>query len=273
MKQKNDFSVIISTCDKFSDLWKANVLLLNQNWGDRNADTYLVSDKERDEKFQDVQLICAGESTEITERLRYALDKVTTKYILFTLDDYFLTEPIDNNKILEDIELMEKNNLDYLCLFNISKHCLRKEKAKKIEGYKNCYVRNVYEGDYKVILYPGLWRTDFMKKTVSKTMNAWQYEVALTGMARELKAECGVSNNNEFPFLDVIRKGKLLRKADRYFKKNPIYTTDREIMKAKDEYMITIKTILRNWLPQKLFKAMKRYMIKRGHTYYSPVDD
>lgn len=273
MSENNNFSVIISTCDNFSDLWEANVKLLNENWKDRNAETFLVTDCPREADLQEVSLICAGEGTEITQRLKYALENVKTKYILFTLDDYFLTKSIDNSVILKDIQMMEDNNLDYLCLFKVSINSLRREKAQKIKNHKKCYVRNCFEGDYKVILYPGLWRTDFMKKTVEETLNAWQYEVALTGMARDLNAKCAVSNNNEFPFLDVIRKGKILRKANRYFKKNPIYSSDREIMKATDEAKITIKTFLRNWLPKGLFKSIKRFMIKRGHTYYSPIED
>ena len=41
MEMNEDLSVIISTCDKFSDLWDANIQLLNQNWADRNAETFL----------------------------------------------------------------------------------------------------------------------------------------------------------------------------------------------------------------------------------------
>ena len=41
---ENNFSIIISTCDKFSDLWDAHILLLNQNWADRNVETFLVTD-------------------------------------------------------------------------------------------------------------------------------------------------------------------------------------------------------------------------------------
>lgn len=47
---------------------------------------------------------------------------------------------------------------------------------------------------------------DFMDKTLTKKLNAWQYEVALTNMARQLNARCADSRRGEFPILDVIRK-------------------------------------------------------------------
>lgn len=87
---ENNFSIIISTCDKFSDLWDAHILLLNQNWADRNVETFLVTDKPTDRTFKNVTVVAAGEGTEITERLKAVLPLIKTEYVLFTLDDYFL---------------------------------------------------------------------------------------------------------------------------------------------------------------------------------------
>ena len=60
---ENNFSIIISTCDKFSDLWDAHILLLNQNWADRNVETFLVTDKHTDRTFENVTVVAAGEGT------------------------------------------------------------------------------------------------------------------------------------------------------------------------------------------------------------------
>ena len=100
---ENNFSIIISTCDKFSDLWDAHILLLNQNWADRNVETFLVTDKPTDRTFENVTVVAAGEGTEITERLKVVLPLVKTEYVLFTLDDYFLTEKISTQALNEDI--------------------------------------------------------------------------------------------------------------------------------------------------------------------------
>lgn len=55
----NNFSIIISTCDKFSDLWDAHVQLLNQNWADRNVETFLLTDKPTDRKFKNITVVAA----------------------------------------------------------------------------------------------------------------------------------------------------------------------------------------------------------------------
>ena len=71
----------------------------------------------------------------------------------------------------------------------------------------------VYAGDYIISLYAGIWRKDFMEKTLTKPRNAWQYEVASTNMARQLNARCADSRRGEFPILDVIRKRKSINKG------------------------------------------------------------
>ena len=112
MVMENNFSIIISTCDKFSDLWDAHVLLLNQNWADRNVETFLVTDKPTDRAFENVTVVAAGEGTEITERLRAVMPLIKTEYVLFTLDDYFLTERISTQAVNEDIQIIEKHQID-----------------------------------------------------------------------------------------------------------------------------------------------------------------
>lgn len=263
----SNITVLISTCEKFSDLWEAHVQLLNQNWPDRNAVTYLVTDKPTDKKFENVTVFAAGEGTEITERLKAVMPLINTEYILFTLDDYFLTEKISTKKIEQDILDMQKHNIDYLRLFIMTKKSLKNRKAKEVE--KDIFIMDNYAGDYIVSLYAGIWRKDFMEKTLKEKMNAWQYEVALTKMARSYGVCCADSRRGEFPILDVIRKGKVLRKAQRYFEKNPIYQGDRQIMKAKDEWILALRTWMREWLPRSLFNMAKAIMRKKGYKFYS----
>lgn len=91
----------------------------------------------------------------------------------------------------------------------------------------------------------------------------------MTNMARQLNARCADSRRGEFPILDVIRKGKVLTKARKYFDENPIYKGDREDMRAKDEWMLEFRTWLREWLPKPLFNLSKAIMRRRGYKFFS----
>lgn len=264
---ESKFSIIISTCDKFSDLWDAHIQLLNENWSDRNVDTFLVTDKPTKRTFENVTVVAAGEGTEITERLRAVMPMIKTEYILFTLDDYFVTEKISTKAIMDDIDIMGRHQIDYMRLFVMTMKSLKNRKATELEN--GIFLLDNNAGDYIVSLYAGIWRKDFMEKTLMHTLNAWQYEVALTKMAREMNARCADSRRGEFPILDVIRKGKVLTKARKYFDKNPIYQGNREDMKAKDEWMLEFRTWLREWLPKPLFNFSKAIMRRRGYTFFS----
>ena len=57
---KDKLTLMVHSCNKFSDLWDAHFKLLNENWRDRDLTTYLVTDDETDITFEGVQVICAG---------------------------------------------------------------------------------------------------------------------------------------------------------------------------------------------------------------------
>ena len=103
---ENQMTILIMSCDKFSDLWDGHVQLLEQNWGDRGMKTYLVTDKESDKTFEHVTILSTGEDKEWSERLKCALEQVTTEYVFITLDDYFIIKPVSNEKISNILSIM-----------------------------------------------------------------------------------------------------------------------------------------------------------------------
>lgn len=250
---RDKLSLVVHSCDKFSDLWDAHFTLLNKNWADRDIDTFLVTDNATDCAFAGVEVISAGEGKEITERITAALPKIKTEYVLVTLDDYFDIYPISNQKIENLVEIMEKEKLDYICIFD------RPKTTVKYKDYKDLYEVDLTK-DYRVNLYPGIWRKDFMAKTIREPLNAWMYEVSLTPIARELGARCVQSKGGEFPILDIVRKGKLLRKANRYLVKHDLYKGDRPVRTVKEEFILFVITWGNRLLPRIIVNAAKRIL-------------
>lgn len=259
---KDRLTLLIHSCDKFSDLWDAHTELLNRNWADRDIHTMLVSDKACEKTLDRIELYFAGEGAELSDRTKYALQFIDTEYVLITLDDYFPIYPIDSAKINRLLDIMDKENLDYIRLFSDP------NSHKKWKNYDHLYQISL-DTNYQVNLYQGIWRKSFIEKTIGETMNAWQYEVSLTRTARQIGAKCVLSKGKEFEILDVVRKGKLLNKANRYLKKHNLYHGSREVISRKEEARIYIfnhgKKILPKWLAMKV----KNYLRKRGHKFYS----
>ena len=260
-----NMTMLILSCDKFSDLWDGHIKLLEENWPDRDMETFLITDAPTDKCYPGIQVVNAGADVEWSDRLAYALKQVKTDYVFITLDDYFLIKKVDDQRIVELLEMMEKENVDYVRLFLRPKRATREE----LEGYSGIYKIDT-SCDYSVNLYSGLWKKNFMESCVRIPLNAWKFEVSLHKRAEEYNANCVVSLRNEFQILDVVRKGKLLHKSATYFKKHPdLYKGERGTNTWEYEIKLSIQQFVSRHLPWGLHQWLKRFLTKHGMKFYS----
>lgn len=257
---KTKLTYLILSCDKFSDLWDSNIKLFYQNWPDGDFDVFLVTDKKTNRVLPNVNIISAGDDTEWSDRLKFALSYVKTEYVFVTLDDYFLIKEVNNDRIKHLVNLMEKNAYDYIRLFKNP----TKATGDKVEGEYDLY--NIKkEVNYSVNLYPGIWSKTFFEFCLKEPRTAWMFEVTLHECAIEYRANCIVSYGDEYTILDVVRKGKLLRKAAKYFKKHPgTYKGSREVQSLSYEIKLFIKTFIQEHIPPFLFKTIRFIYVKCG---------
>lgn len=258
-------SLVIFTCDKFSDLWDSGIKLLNENWGDRGIKTYLVTDKPTDKSFKGVTVISAGEGAEFSDRVKLALESVDTDYLLVTLDDYFFTKPIDNALIKRYIETAEKEDFDYLRLYTFLNAKYVKD---KYGDYGDIYSIDT-KSRYNVNLYPAIFSKKFLITTVNEEKNAWQYEVALTKKADEFGARCAITKPNAVDMLDVVRKGKILRPAYKFLKKNGLYNGSRQVMGIIPHIKINAVYLIKRMFPRRFLNFVRRVLIRMGVKFYS----
>jgi hypothetical protein len=261
----NKLTLLISTCDKFSDLWEIHCRLLEENWPQRNIRTILLTDQTNSFTFPGIEIISIIGSEGIVDRLRYVVNMVSTEYILITLDDYFLVRPVKNEKIKYLLSLMESEHLDYLRLYKYPKS----RKIIPINGAKRIKLLS-FDKRYDVNLYPGIWRVSFLKQTLNYPgQDIWGYEVSLTKTAMEKSAKCGWCRENVFPILDVIRKGKFLHKSKRFVKRYGYYTGSRQTISWKEELMLWIMRTVNTYFPDRIRVILKSIMKRRGMKFYS----
>lgn len=263
----DNLTLLIHSCDKFSDLWDAHVKLLNLNWAGRGIRTIILTDKPRPDKhYQDIEIIAAGEGKEITERIRFVLPLIETEYVLVTLDDYFVRAPIDTSKILRLVDIMDKERFDYLRMFE------RPKRFRTQTSYSGIFLVDTTRS-YQVNLYTSIWRKDFIEKTLGhEVLNAWQFEVELTKRANNIGGRCAMSTGREFPILDVVRKGRILPLSWLYLKKNKLYDGSRKMLPLYSYTLLGIKTWgnrLVGKLPQPVYKFIKRIMVTMGMKSFS----
>ncbi len=256
-------TLVILSCAKFSDIWEGHVKQLERYWGDRGIKTLLVSDGPTEQRFEGIEILTEGGDLSWTERMKLALTHVDTEYFLFTLDDYFLVKPVENQVIEDLLDKMDERSLDYIRLFH------QPNSQLKMEGTATLYHADYSRSRYVVNLYAGLWRKSFMEQTLTQPMTVWEYEVSLTDASQKLGARCAMSKGEEFVILDVVRKGKLLHKAARYLKKHDLYHGDRTVIAYREEFRLWLFTTIKGIFPRPLIRWLKRIGSKCGMTFYS----
>ena len=258
-----NLSVLISSCDKFSDLWDENVSLYHKYWKNNTCHTILVTDNETKWSARDIEVVVARGENDFPMRIRYALDFITTPYVLLTLDDYFLIDSVSNRKINYLVDRMQRENIQYLSLYN--------RRITKKRQYKS--VTELFPIDmtrkYAITLYPAIWEVDFLKNAIKTDMSPWLFEPLLTKTAIKMGANCQASLAGVYNILDVVRKGKLLHKAKKYFKKNGISIGDRPVIYYRTEIKLFLMDVISWYMPRKMFKVVKTVARKCGMTFYS----
>lgn len=264
--EDKSLSMIISSCDAFSDLWDGHVKQLERYWGDRKVEcTLLLTDKPTEKTYDNVRVVAAGENVEWSQRLKMALETIQTEYVLITLDDYFLIHKVDNRRIAELLGIMKEYSLDYLRLFQRPKRAT----CEQLGDHKGVHKVDT-SVSYCVNMYTGIWRTDFAKYCSDCDMTAWAFEVALPKMARDYNACCAVDNQNDFVILDVVRKGKLLHRSARFFEKNPdLYSGSREVNTWGYEFRLWVRTMFGRHTPMWLHKRLKMIMRSFGKEFFT----
>ena len=256
-KNESNFALLIFSCDKFSDLWEAHITLLNKYWPNRKCKTYIVTDKVSTLVFDGIEIIACGDDSEMSDRVKYICNIIKEEYILLTLDDYFPYGNFEEEKFINLINFLKENNGDYLRLFKEPKQ------EKRIKITDSIYqISKLHR--YSINLYPGLWKKEFLSSTVDESLNAWEYEVSLSKKANELKGNAFVypKYKEVFPFMDVVRKGKILRKAWKKLKKLDIYHGNRPIRTRKEEFKLGVQTFFSKITPAFLARFIKRILKK-----------
>lgn len=257
----NNLSIIISSCDKYSDLWEANLFLLRKYWVGDLPPIYLVTDKYTDYHNNDVTVLTYDGDMPI--RLKKACQEIQTQYVLITLDDYYLIDNVYTDNIKTIVDWEDSNTVDYLQLYH------RRYDKKKY--YTEIGVNSVIDltKKYAISLYPAIWNKRFFVYCVDENETPWQFEPRLTQKAINYGAKCYINNSGSFKILDVIRKGKVLHKAHRYLRSNGLDIGNRMLVPIGEEIKLKVADCIWWYAPRWFYKLSRRCAEKLGMKFYS----
>lgn len=108
-------SIIVSSCDNFSDLWDPFFKLFFKYWPDCPFKIYLISETKY-YNHPKVSMISLGKDYEWASNLKIAIKQAGTPYFVYLQEDYLLQSKVDTQRILRLLDVVIKNNAAYLRL-------------------------------------------------------------------------------------------------------------------------------------------------------------
>lgn len=168
-EMRDNCTVLVMGRDVTVNLCYLTTLFFDIYWKDCKYEKVLCTQTlvPADNKFD--RIIYVDNASIWGERLKVALDSISTKYVILLAEDFFLKSKVNNKRIQELIEVCEKEKagavrLNPPCLF--------------AKNYNNDLFELKKGNIYRICLQPTLFKVSFLKKftEVDKPYTPWQFE-------------------------------------------------------------------------------------------------
>jgi len=186
----SDTAVLVSSCDRYRDLWKPFFTLFFRYWPDCPYPVHLLSNHETYDDPR-VSAITVGEDRDWSSSFRRALEGIPRPNVIVLMEDYLFTERIDTARIEALVAVLEKRKAACLRLYP----CPGPDGACADEPG----IGEIRKGaDYRLSLQAAIWDRRTLAGLVRDGETAWQLELQGSRRTDELEA----------PFLSVVRDAK-----------------------------------------------------------------
>lgn len=165
----SEVSILISSCDKFSDCWKPYLHGFDKYWADCPYHVYIISN-ELEFEHPRVTFIKIGEDKTWGENTLKALKQIESPYILYTHEDFWLNEKVDNKAIQDYVSLMKEYDLYYLRLYP-------SPPPDKDFEYDSRLGVLADKAEYRTALQKAIWNRKILMELININENPWQFEV------------------------------------------------------------------------------------------------
>ena len=195
-----NLSIVVGTCDDYLEFMPNSISLM---------DKYLP---------RELKKIVAGETETVQsgdhewhlpgkepwgKRMRGALEKVKTKYVFFTLDDYYYSQKLSKEFFNWLLLFMDREKANKLCLTPVPDWA-----AYKYTETVDTIKRMSSDSNWLTSVQPAIWRTDHLLNTLEDSYSPWDFEI--TGSEKLRYKETGhyVIKLDEQVYFNFVRQGK-----------------------------------------------------------------
>ena len=170
MELKNKITLLVCSCDSYSDLWDPFFSLLSKHWDLRDFNIILNTESKIYER-SDLKISTFPTKTKkYGERLLWNLNAIKTKYTLLLLDDFFVRRDVDEKRLIDIIAYMDKNP-------EVAAVCFNENPYSYDDGMIPGFSRLNKFAPYKLNMQGGIWNTAALKSLWKKNDDPWRWEI------------------------------------------------------------------------------------------------
>lgn len=186
MENRKLCSVLLSSCDSYSDTWAPFFFLMNKYWKDCPYNVFLNTESLSYEVpdsygFDVTALHPKKPNCRWGERMMDVLKQIDTPYVFLTLDDYFIRSDLKQEVFDYCLELMEKDS----SIASIQMDAARRvQEGKRVINGDEIILNELPESGWKTHFIPTIWRKSVLLKWLRKHESIWGFELYGSQRAR-----------------------------------------------------------------------------------------
>lgn len=259
-------TVVVSSCDKYEEVWSPFFILFRKYWDDCKFDVVLNTESKQ---YTDYEVKTINAIGKWCERLNTVLDKIDTPYVLMCLEDFFLQGKVDSDEINRCTNIMnQKTNI--ACFYYKNIHCRKSEKT-----YYDKYLELQPTDDnneYILNFQMGLWRKTVLQEILNIMSDKSPWEIEVNGFEPCKEVICSnrffcsnrsyeyeMDNKDTFMYngFVAIRHSKILWKAKKFLRKEGI------VVKFKNMKTMSMAEFYYFEKLKPLIKRVGQYLIRK----------
>jgi hypothetical protein len=206
----NKVALLVISCDKYSDLWPIYFGSLFKYWPNCPLKIYLGSNyKIYDHK--DVTTINVGEDRDYSSNLKAMISQIEEEYVITTVEDMFLSSPVDEEHLFPYFQEFFDNKGAYLKLLYTYPVGYDDDVSKRTASLAS-------DVRYRLGMGTSLWNRKILLENLVPGMSAWIMEKE-GEFGKDIPAGDVYSINYHFsrkgplPYVHGVIKGAWTRKA------------------------------------------------------------
>jgi hypothetical protein len=201
-QSSGSLAVVVTSCDKYSDLWQPLFKAFFAHWPDCPYPIYLIANFKQ---FPDhrVCTLLVGEDEDWSTTVEKAVQQLKHTHILFWMDDAFLSRRVNNDKVEQLFSHLRRVDGNYL----------RLRPEPRPDLYINDAIGIIPPGAfYRVSLPASIWKLSALHQVIQRGETAWEFEIKGSVRSGSLSGFYA-ARTASFGYIHGVERGTWIRSA------------------------------------------------------------